>query len=100
MKIYQKISFRILFSLTILFCFGLYSYSNYDRQNCIPELSAGTNSVESSLIPDIDSLNDDQINHTDKFSSIVERENHIPVANDCFLILKFCISVWQPPKLS
>jgi hypothetical protein len=100
MKSHQKISFRIIFSLTVLFCFGLNPYSSYDKQRCIVEFSSVANSDGNSFIPDIDSFNDDQITQTDKISSLAEPKNQLPAPRDSFLIFKFCISVWQPPKLS
>jgi hypothetical protein len=100
MKIYLKISFRILFSLAILFCFGVNYSSGIDIQRYIVEFPSDTNSVGNSFIPDIDPVNDDQINHPDKPGSLVESRHQIPVLNDSCMILEFFSSVWQPPKLS
>ena len=66
----------------------------------IIELPADENCIGNSFYSDIDSCNDDQINQTDKPGSVLELKNQIPIPQSCFLIFKFCLSVWQPPKNS
>ncbi len=100
MKMCRKTSFRILFSLAILFFFGYHGYSNSNMQRCFVEFSAGMDNAENSLNSDNDSFNDDQITQTDKFSSKVTLKNQIPIPQNCFLIFSFCFSIWQPPKNS
>jgi hypothetical protein len=100
MIINRKIVFNILFSSAILFCFGLNSYSIFNVQHCIIEVSAQTSGAGSSFIQDGDSFNDDQILHPDKLSSPVELKDQMLPSGKCHSVLEFYTSFWQPPKNS
>jgi hypothetical protein len=101
MKLYREISFRIIFLIAVLFCFGVntYSYSTIQTTN-FSELTANTNNVLNYLSSDIDPFGDDQINHINEFSSVVDLSYQIPILQNYFLITNISFSIWQPPKIS
>lgn len=94
----KKILFGIIFTIGILFFFGLSSYSKYNVQPFSIEFSAGTNNAENNFSSDNDFFDDDQINHTNELSSLVESISQI--FQHSFLILQQSFSFWQPPKIS
>ena len=100
MKICRKISFGILFTLIYIFCFELFSYSNNQIGSYCTELLAGSKNVEHSFSLEIDSFDDDQIYRTNEMSLWVERRSQMLIPRNSFLIHKFFLSVWQPPKIS
>lgn len=100
MKIHRKILFRIIFLLTVFFCYGINTYSNYNFHPFSLEFPASTNSIENDLISDYDSFDDDQINFTNEFSTLVENNYQLVITQNSLLILNSFFSVWQPPKIS
>jgi hypothetical protein len=100
MKIHRKILFGILLTLAVLFCFGMKVYSNSNIRSFSVELSSGPSSDEFSFFSDIDSFDDDQIKQINEIRSFVEHRSQLPIPQNYFLIFKFLVSVWQPPKIS
>jgi hypothetical protein len=100
MKSNRKITFGILITLTVLCCFGAHAYSIPGVPFFAIELSTGSNHGEGSFSSDIDSFEDDQNYHVIETSSVVEPVSQIPVPRNYFLINKFFLSFWQPPKIS
>jgi hypothetical protein len=100
MKSNRKIFPGLLIGLTILFCLGLDAHSNPIVRSFTIELSSGSNNVENSFSSDIDSVDDDQNSPVFERSSSVESDSHMPITRHFFLVNKFFLSVWQPPKIS
>ena len=100
MKNNRKISFGIIFTLAVLFCFGIHAYSHSGIRSFNIELSSGSNNGGNSFSSDIDSFDDDQNFHVIESSSLVESISQMPIPRSFFLINKFFLSVWQPPKIS
>ena len=98
MKVSKHILFRLLFLTAVIFCLGLEVYTNYNTQICNTELSSGQECGENDVFSGIDSFNDDHINQINEPLCSVEQKVLIPFSNDSFLIKKFPISTWQPPK--
>jgi len=99
MKRLRIILFRIIFSLAVFFCFGLSSNSIYNFQPYSIALSADANSAMNSLIFDVDSFDDDQINGTNEYSSFKVLKPQTLIQQNCSLILNSFFSVWLPPKI-
>lgn len=89
----------MIFLLTV-FCYGINTYSNFNFHLLSIELSANSNSIESDLISDYDSFDDDQIDFTNEFSSLVENKYQLVILQNSLIILNSYFSVWQPPKIS
>lgn len=99
MKRKRKILFKIIFLLAVFFSIGndAYSYLRIHPYNI--ELSTDKNSSENSFRPDIDSVNDDQIDHSYKSGLIAGSICQIPIPRNCSIVYTFYFSVWQPPKI-
>jgi hypothetical protein len=68
------------------------------QPDCL-EVSVGINSFENIFDSDIDSFNDDQINHFIDYSASNENISHMPVRQNYYLIHTVSNSIWQPPKI-
>ena len=95
-----KIFFGIIFTLAVLFCFGIIDNSHSNIQLFSIALSVGSNSDGNSFRTDIDSFDDDQNSPVIESSSVTESISQLPIPRKFFLINKFSLSVWQPPKIS
>jgi hypothetical protein len=96
MRDQEKITYGIIFFITVLFCFDFNSsvYCN----NPLKHVELSTNCVEDNFSSENDSFENDQIinvNEVSLFNDFVSR-NH----QDCFLISNHSLSIWQPPKIS
>jgi hypothetical protein len=100
MKNKRNISFGILITLTVLFCFGIHAYSNSSIRGYSIELSLCSHDGETGFSADIDSCDDDQNFHVVESNSLLESISQMPIPCQFFLIKKFILSVWQPPKIS
>jgi hypothetical protein len=100
MKTNRKIALGFIFTLAVLICFGMHGHLYSGILTSGVELSSGSNNVGNSVSSDIDSSDDDQISCAIESSSLVEPLSQIPVPRNLFLIQKFSLSVWQPPKIS
>jgi hypothetical protein len=101
MKIYRKISFRVIFLLTVLLCSAINTYSKYsDQPTYWIELTANSMNELNSLNSDTDPFGDDQISHINDLFSVIELSYKIPTPQNYFLGIKVCQSIWQPPKIS
>ncbi len=100
MKRNRHISFGFLIALAVLLCFGTDAYSNPGAISFTIELSSGSNNVANNFCSDIDSCDDDQISHATESCSVAEYQFQMPIPGNLFLINKFFLSVWQPPKIS
>jgi len=100
MKSNRKISFGILFTLAVLFCFGTNAYSNSGIRSYSAALTSSSNNGENSFSSDIDSVDDDQDFHVIENRSWEEPISPMPIPLHLLLINKFVLSVWQPPKVS
>ena len=100
MRSNRNISFGILITLAVLFCFGIHAYSNSGIRSYNIELSSCSNNGENSFSSEIDSFDDDQNSHFIESSSLLESKSQMPIPRNFFLINKFVLSVWQPPKIS
>jgi hypothetical protein len=98
MKRLRKILFRILLLSGIILFFGLNVYSHYTFRSNSIELSSTANNTGKSYSQDYDTYDDDQIIYTSDFSPSVELSYQIFQSD--FLILKYSIFFWQPPKIS
>ena len=85
--------------IVLLFFPGINAHSNLDQQRYYIEISHDTDNIESSLTPDNDSSDEDQIdqyNNSD-LSEQLECQKYglrtLPLLNILFF------SVWQPPKV-
>lgn len=98
MKVSKHILFRLLFLTAILFCLGLEVYTYYNTPVCNTELSSELNCEANNVLSSVDSFDDDHINQVDEPFYSVEQKVHLSFSNDSFLLNKFSISNWQPPK--
>jgi hypothetical protein len=96
----RNISFAVLITLTVLFCFGIHAYSNSSIRSYSIELSSCSNNGENNFSSDIDSCDDDQNSHVIENSTFVESVSQMPIPRHYFLVNKLFLSVWQPPKVS
>ena len=100
MKNGRKISIGIIFTLAVLFCFGIHQYSYSGNPSFNVDRSSLTNYAENSFSPDIDSFDDDQNTNSVERNTLPESVSQMPIPGHFFLINNFFLSVWQPPKIS
>jgi hypothetical protein len=100
MKISDKISIGILFSLAFLFCPGIHFYFENILHHDQMEMTSGTQNTCNSFSSDIDSVDDDQINHSEGVHPMKGPDFKISPQRNNFLVHTFCPAVWQPPKIS
>ncbi|MCX6327435.1 MAG: hypothetical protein NT144_12430 [Bacteroidia bacterium] len=98
MKKQRKILFKIIFFLVVFFSIGIDTHSN-NLQLAPVEIPAGTNNVEISFSPEIDSIDEDQIAQSYRFDLKEESVCQISIPRSCSIVYCFCCSVWQPPKI-
>jgi hypothetical protein len=99
MKIFREKSIRIMLLLAIVFCMGEDLYSDCISNQYSIEFSEVTKNIKSSLTSDIDSFSDDQIPQIDKYSSITDPNELIPITQNFFFNTVPSLSIWQPPKI-
>jgi hypothetical protein len=100
MKISDKIFIGIIFSLALLFCSGIHLYFEDTFHHDQMEMTSGTQNTGNSFNSDIDSVDDDQINHTGEVHPMKEPDIKISPPTNNFPVHTFCLAVWQPPKIS
>lgn len=100
MKIFRDISLRLLFSFTILLCLGVHPYSTYNSPVCIVEIPVGSNTIEKNIASHVDSSCEDQLNQPFCFTALLDSKNQKLISSNIFVIYHFCLSIWQPPKIS
>lgn len=100
MKKNRKISFGLLIALSVLLCFGIDPYAHSDIRSFTVEMSSGSENLENCFCSDIDSFNHDQNSQVAESCSLADYLIQMPTPRNLFLINKFFLSVWQPPKIS
>ena len=99
MKRENKIVFRIIFLLAVLFCTGINVFSNNDIRATIIEKPAVENCGENNLFPDDDLSDDEQIHQISDSLPATDYTYHLPFPGNCLLIPCYPTPIWQPPKI-
>ena len=100
MKIIREAIFRILFVLAALVCFDADAFSNDIIRHVSVALTTGSTGDADSFSSEIDAFDDDQMSQSDEIVSKPEDGPRFPTPRNRRLILKFFLSVWQPPEIS
>jgi hypothetical protein len=100
MKKQRKFLYKIIFLLVVFFSYGINAYSNIDIQQYTINLSEEHKSDEDRFSSNNDSSNEDQIDQPDKLVSTHGISWQNQNSKDFSLVFNYCLSVWQPPKIS
>jgi hypothetical protein len=95
----RKILLKFIFFMAVLFSIGTQVCSNYNLRQISPEIVADSILCENNLSLDIDSVNGDLIALSSTSGSAEEYVCQMKIPHDCSIIINFCLSVWQPPKI-
>ncbi len=100
MKVLRKILIKSFFLLAVFLSLGINSFMNYNLLHTNNEISSYTSIVENIFSLFTDTPNGDQIGQSD--NSVLSREQSgiIPLRQAYLPNHIFCISIWQPPKIS
>lgn len=99
MKVLRKILIKSFFLLAVFLSLGINSFMNYTLLHN-NEISSYTSNVENIFSPFTDTPNGDQIDQSDNSVLSHEQSGIIPLRQAYLPIHIFCISIWQPPKIS
>ncbi|MHC1703937.1 MAG: hypothetical protein AB9846_08515 [Tenuifilaceae bacterium] len=99
MKTYRKIVSRFTILVVVFICMGLNSYSHFQHQAISISSSLSSNSIVNIVFPEIDSFDDDQINHPFNVYSTSDTIDPLTIQDNSKLVHKHPFSIWQPPKL-
>lgn len=94
----KHILFRLLFLVAILFCLGLEVYTHYGTPVCNTELTSQQDGEENIVLPNGDSIEDENFNQEHDANPFVEPLILMPISNKLPLLKEYSISNWQPPK--
>jgi hypothetical protein len=100
MKKGRNIFSKIIFLMTVFLCLGINVHSEIPSPQYEIEFSSCTTSVENSIRPEIDSIDEDQIDQISVFGLSEDPICQISIPMNCSPINYLCFSVWQPPKIS
>ncbi|TCN65383.1 hypothetical protein CLV25_11162 [Acetobacteroides hydrogenigenes] len=98
MSMYRQISFRLVFLLAVLFCYGLSENAQSDPNLCAVELMEGKESFVIKDASEIDSYNDDKISTDACMPLLSAQKKEHSIVHTSSAIIHYPAPIWQPPK--